>query len=44
MVIHEYKANTLQKEISANIRNLKIWLDANEQTLNLNKTSCLSII
>ena len=43
LVIHEHKANTLQKEISANIRNLKIWLDANEQTLNLNKTSCSSI-
>ena len=29
--------------MSANIHNLKVWLDANELTLNLSKTACLII-
>ena len=42
-VKHENLAYTVQRKIRANIRNLKIWLDANELTLNLNKTACLFI-
>ena len=44
LVISEYKANTLQKEISSNIHNLKVWLDTNELTLNLNEIACLIIL
>ena len=43
MVIHEHKTNILEKEISANIHNLKVCLVANELTLNLSKTACLII-
>ena len=37
------KRITSENKIRANIRNLKVWLDANELTLNLNKTACLII-
>ena len=43
LVLHEQKTNILEKEISANVRNLKAWIDANELTLNLSKTVCLII-
>ena len=43
LVIHEHKTNILEKEISANIHNLKIWLDANKLTLSLSRTACLII-
>ena len=43
LVIHEHKTNILEKEIRVNVHNLKIWLDANELTLNLSKTACLII-
>ena len=43
LVIHKHNTNILEKEISVNVHNLKIWLDANELTLNLNKTACLVI-
>ena len=43
LVIHEHKTNILEKEISANIHNLKVWLDANELILNLSKSACLII-
>ena len=36
--------NILQKEFSANISNLKVWLDANELTLNLDKAAFLFIL
>ena len=39
MVLHEHKTNILEEEISANVRNLKAWLDANVLTLNLTKTA-----
>ena len=32
-----------QKKVGLKMHNLKIWLDANELTLNLNKTACLII-
>ena len=31
LVIHEHKTNILEKEISANAHNLKVWLDANSK-------------
>ena len=43
LVIHEHKTNTLEKEVSANIHNLKAWLDTNELTLNLSKTASFII-
>ena len=43
LVIHEHKTNILEKKISVNVHNLKIWLDANELTLNLSNTACLII-
>ena len=43
LVIHEHKTNILEKEISATIHNLKVWLNANELTLKLSKTACLII-
>ena len=43
LILHEHKTNILEKEISANVCNLKAWLDAIELTLNLSKTACLII-
>ena len=43
LTIHEHKTNILGKQITANIHNLKVWLDANELTLNINKTAYLVI-
>ena len=43
LVIHEHETNILEKQTSANIRNLKVWLDANKLILNLSKTACLII-
>ena len=43
LVVHDRKMNILQEKISINIRDLKVWLDANKLTLNLTKTACLLI-
>ena len=37
LIIHECKANTLQKKINTNIRNLNVWFDATQRTLNLSR-------